>query len=114
MQVLLDDENGETLPTYVVKVISPDSTFFLYNFDKQGNPNIWLYGTISVENNTTYTEKIKYACFPRLSGIDNEIKYEFIDANTMKLVWQEEDENGDVRTVPELWKRVKIQNPSTN
>lgn len=94
------------------KVINADGTFYCLVAPKSHQFKVVLYGTYTVDSDSTYTEHIvKHGAFDRMDGTTSKLRYRVVDSNTLLIQFYNETMKG---WVPESWKRVKMINDGHN
>lgn len=109
--------NDTRFSTGNYKVIAADSTFYTFVVAPQSPGKIWVYGTISNMTDSSFVENIVHATNESLIGKGSPLKYRLIDENTLQCQYKLEiNVQGEKmeRWVPELWKRVEVQQPFKN
>lgn len=104
---------GQKVTTGNYKVINADNTFYTMivwalNGRKDKPSTIGLYGTYSIDTDSTYTEHIvESGVNPKMSNTNSQLKYKMLDENTLLIQFKNEATG---KWMPEIWIRVQLHN----
>ncbi|MBU3854076.1 MAG: DUF4488 domain-containing protein [Candidatus Paraprevotella stercoravium] len=92
-----------------LKVFSPGGALTNLMISKEGDVFLTMEGTYEKTSDTSYVEHIKKLLVSSaMDGVDNVMKYEFLNDNLMVITFQIIDENGDKLDCQEVWERVSM------
>ena len=89
------------------KILNADGTFLVYVFNQIVNPamEINLYGSYSIDSDSTYTEHIVKSRVSSMSGTKSMMKYKLMGKDRLLIQYY----NEAVKVwVPEIWTRVSL------
>lgn len=94
------------------KVINPDGTFYTFIVWGTIRPelptNIGLYGTYTLDSDSTYSEKIiLHSMNPKMNGTSSLLRSKLINENTLLIEYKNEVAN---IWEQEIWRRVQLAN----
>ena len=108
---IVNPNNGQTINVLSgnYKVINPDGTYFTFVTWGSNDPikgtTIGQYGTYEIKSDALMMEHInKHVINPQLNGKSAELKYNFIDENTLMMAWQ----NDFKQWINEKWTRLPL------
>lgn len=101
----LDDNKYQVWPGTYMKILSADKNFVNMYLDTTGGSSvITAKGTYRQTSDSTYVESIsKSVTDPEITGIDNELKIEFITENLLYIIY---NMPGRTRPGKEVWLRI--------
>lgn len=99
----------ETERAPYLKVFSPGGDLTNLMISKDGAVFLTMEGRYEKKSDNSYVEHIKKLLVSSaMDGVDNVMKYEFINENLMILTFQIVDENGEKLNCQEVWERVSM------
>lgn len=105
-------EGGKTRTIHlpVWKVITADGTFYTFLIASRNGRSMKMNeGTYTLNSDSVMTEHVhRSLTAPELDGCDNAIRYRFVDANTIQIVYRMPDALKDGH---ETWRRVTMEKP---
>ncbi len=103
------DSSPEIKRAPYLKVFSPGGNLTNLMISKEGDVFLTMEGTYEKKSDSSYVEHIKKLLVSSaMDGVDNEMKYEFLNENLMVITFQIVDENGDTLNCQEVWERVSM------
>lgn len=103
------DSSPEIKRAPYLKVFSPGGALTNLMISKEGDVFLTMEGTYEKKSDSSYVEHIKKLLVSSaMDGVDNVMKYEFLNENLMVITFQIIDENGDKLNCQEVWERVSM------
>lgn len=103
------DSSPEIKRAPYLKVFSPGGALTNLMISKEGDVFLTMEGTYEKKSDSSYVEHIKKLLVSSaMNGVDNVMKYEFLNENLMIVTFQITDENGEKLNCQEVWERVSM------
>lgn len=103
------DSSPEIKRAPYLKVFSPGGALTNLMISKEGDVFLTMEGTYEKKSDSSYVEHIKKLLVSSaMDGVDNLMKYEFLNENLMVITFQIVDENGEKMNCQEVWERVSM------
>lgn len=103
------DSSPEIKRAPYLKVFSPGGALTNLMISKEGDVFLTMEGTYEKKSDSSYVEHIKKLLVSSaMDGVDNLMKYEFLNENLMIITFQIVDENGEKMDCQEVWERVSM------
>lgn len=103
------DSSPEIKRAPYLKVFSPGGALTNLMISKEGDVFLTMEGTYEKKSDSSYVEHIKKLLVSSaMDGVDNVMKYEFLNENLMIITFQIVDENGEKMNCQEVWERVSM------
>lgn len=103
------DSSPEIKRAPYLKVFSPGGSLTNLMISKEGDVFLTMEGTYEKKSDNSYVEHIKKLLVSSaMDGVDNVMKYEFLNENLMVITFQIVDENGETLNCQEVWERVSM------
>lgn len=103
------DSSPEIKRAPYLKVFSPGGALTNLMISKEGDVFLTMEGTYEKKSDSSYVEHIKKLLVSSaMNGVDNVMKYEFLNENLMIITFQITDENGEKLNCQEVWERVSM------
>lgn len=103
------DSSPEIKRAPYLKVFSPGGALTNLMISKEGDVFLTMEGTYEKKSDSSYVEHIKKLLVSSaMDGVDNMMKYEFLNENLMVITFQIVDENGEKMNCQEVWERVSM------
>lgn len=103
------DSSPEIKRAPYLKVFSPGGALTNLMISKEGDVFLTMEGTYEKKSDSSYVEHIKKLLVSSaMDGVDNVMKYEFLNENLMVITFQIVDENGEKMNCQEVWERVSM------
>lgn len=103
------DSSPEIKRAPYLKVFSPGGALTNLMISKEGDVFLTMEGTYEKKSDSSYVEHIKKLLVSSaMDGVDNVMKYEFLNENLMIITFQIVDENGEKLNCQEVWERVSM------
>lgn len=103
------DSSPEIKRAPYLKVFSPGGALTNLMISKEGDVFLTMEGTYEKKSDSSYVEHIKKLLVSSaMDGVDNVMKYEFLNENLMVITFQIVDENGEKMDCQEVWERVSM------
>lgn len=103
------DSSPEIKRAPYLKVFSPGGALTNLMISKEGDVFLTMKGTYEKKSDSSYVEHIKKLLVSSaMDGVDNLMKYEFLNENLMVITFQIVDENGEKMNCQEVWERVSM------
>lgn len=105
---MLDSAPVITRAPYL-KVFGPSGALTNLMISKEGDVFLTMEGTYEKRSDSSYVEHIKKLLVSSaMDGVDNVMKYEFLNENLMVITFEYTDENGEVLNCQEVWERISM------
>lgn len=103
------DSSPEIKRAPYLKVFSPGGALTNLMISKEGDVFLTMESTYEKKSDSSYVEHIKKLLVSSaMDGVDNVMKYEFLNENLMIITFQIVDENGEKLNCQEVWERVSM------
>lgn len=103
------DSSPEIKRAPYLKVFSPGGALTNLMISKEGDVFLTMEGTYEKKSDSSYVEHIKKLLVSSaMNGVDNVMKYEFLNENLMIITFKITDENGEKLNCQEVWERVSM------
>lgn len=103
------DSSPEIKRAPYLKVFSPGGALTNLMISKERDVFLTMEGTYEKKSDSSYVEHIKKLLVSSaMDGVDNVMKYEFLNENLMVITFQIVDENGEKMNCQEVWERVSM------
>lgn len=103
------DSSPEIKRAPYLKVFSPGGALTNLMISKEGDVFLTMEGTYEKKSDSSYVEHIKNLLVSSaMNGVDNVMKYEFLNENLMIITFKITDENGTKLNCQEVWERVSM------
>ena len=103
------DSSPEIKRAPYLKVFSPGGALTNLMISKEGDVFLTMEGTYEKKSDSSYVEHIKKLLVSSaMDGVDNLMKYEFLNENLMVITFQIVDEHGEKMNCQEVWERVSM------